>query len=98
MSGLLAGASKVVASVSTYPYQVVKSRLQQRENSINERRYKGLIDCVYKIWQKEKIAGFFRGLVPNVVKVVPQSALTILIYEECLKALRSPILSSLAEK
>lgn len=50
------GASKIVASTITYPYQLVKSKLQQRD-AINvetqqvERRYTGTLDCVRKVWR-----------------------------------------------
>ncbi len=94
VSAVIGGASKVIASVATYPYQVIKSRLQQREidpansnGSGVERRYKGTIDCIVKIWKQDRAVGFFRGIIPNILKVVPSSALTFLVYEETLKIL-----------
>eukprot|EP01036_Dinobryon_divergens_P036853 gene36853-48068_t len=93
ISVLLGGVSKIIASTITYPYQLVKSRLQQREvfnEELNIRRpkYTGTIDCFLKIWRKDGIVGFFRGAVPNALKVAPSSAVTFLVYEECLKILR----------
>ena len=112
MSVLLGGFSKVVASTVTYPYQLVKSRLQQREvfsEALNtwKPKYAGTIDCFLQIWRfcyqlfdffddvksgrftrKDGFLGFFRGAVPNALKVAPSSAITFLVYEECLKILK----------
>ncbi len=38
---------------------------------------------------KERLVGFFRGVLPNSLKVAPSSALTFLVYEETLKHLRA---------
>jgi solute carrier family 25 folate transporter 32 len=40
-----------------------------------------------KIWRQDGAVGFFRGIIPNILKVVPSSALTFLVYEETLKLL-----------
>ena len=39
------------------------------------------------IWQREKLAGFYHGLVPNMLKVVPAVSVSYLIYETVLKNL-----------
>lgn len=40
--------------------------------------------------QREGPAGFYKGLVPNVLRVMPQSALTFLVYETVMRALAEP--------
>lgn len=45
-----------------------------------------LCTCVCR---KERLLGFFRGVVPNALKVAPSSALTFLVYEEALKYMRA---------
>lgn len=95
MSMLTGGVAKSVATVATYPYQVIKSRLQQRDNVVTSSdgviqrssKYRGVIDCVLKIARQEGIIGYFRGIIPNALKVAPQAALTFVLYEEAMKLL-----------
>ncbi|KAF2417248.1 solute carrier family 25 protein [Tothia fuscella] len=75
---LLSGASKIFAGSITYPYQVVRVRLQTYDA---ERTYKGTGDAVKQIWKKEGVKGFYKGLVPNVVRVLPSTCVTFLVYE-----------------
>jgi solute carrier family 25 phosphate transporter 23/24/25/41 len=39
------------------------------------------------IWNNEGLVGFYRGLVPNMLKVVPAVSISYLVYETVLKAL-----------
>ena len=98
VSALLGGGSKIIASTVTYPYQVIKSRLQQRDQIEQNPtkgnaktavpKYNGTLDCIVKLWRQESIFGFFRGVVPNALKVAPAAALTFLVYEESMHMLK----------
>jgi len=77
--------SKVAAATATYPYQVAKSRLQQRFEGKPE--YSGLWDCTKKTWIKEGVLGFYKGFLANVLRVAPSSALTLLCYESVRESL-----------
>jgi len=92
------GASaKVFASVATYPSQVVRARLQQVDPNwvksqrasqpVRERYYKGTVDVIQKILRHEGPAGFYKGLVPNLLRVVPSAAITFVVYEKVAKFL-----------
>ncbi len=85
--GALLGAgvlSKVAAVTLTYPYQVTKSRLQQRFEGAPA--YTGTLDCMQKTWRREGLRGFYRGFLANLLRVAPQSALTLLLYERIRRA------------
>lgn len=43
--------------------------------------YKGMSDVFMKTYQKEGARGFYKGLLPNLLKVVPAASITYLVYE-----------------
>lgn len=79
-AGVCGALSKAAATLVTYPYQVMRSRLQQRMD-IRDLKYSGLASTVRLTVQREGIRGLYKGLAPNLVRVMPQSAVTFLVYE-----------------
>ncbi|KAI8606649.1 putative mitochondrial folate carrier protein Flx1 [Dissophora ornata] len=77
----MAASSKVAATVATYPYQVLRSRLQMMSNPQSGVVYTGVIDCVRKIKRAEGLLGFYKGVAPNVIRVLPGTCITFLVYE-----------------
>jgi len=76
---VLSTVSKLVAGTVTYPLQVLRSRLQYHEA---ERVFgRGLRGVVGQLWREEGVRGFYRGLVPGVVRVMPATWVTFLVYE-----------------
>ncbi|KAJ5147721.1 hypothetical protein N7526_001073 [Penicillium atrosanguineum] len=74
----LSSLSKVFSGCITYPYQVVRSRLQTYDSHLF---YRGAIDAVVRIWAQEGLAGFYKGLGPNLFRVLPSTWVTFLVYE-----------------
>ncbi|KAG0353081.1 hypothetical protein BGZ54_002417, partial [Gamsiella multidivaricata] len=77
----MAATSKVAATVATYPYQVLRSRLQMMKSPSTEVVYTGVMDCIRKIKRAEGILGFYKGVAPNVIRVLPGTCITFLVYE-----------------
>lgn len=76
----LSAVSKMFAGTITYPYQVVRARLQTYDA---QTRYRGAADVVRQVYAREGVKGFYRGLGPNLVRVVPSTCVTFLVYENC---------------
>ncbi|XP_063979107.1 solute carrier family 25 member 32 [Diachasmimorpha longicaudata] len=71
-----AAISKLIAAASTYPYQVVRARLQDHHHD-----YKGTWHCIQVTWRGEGWRGFYKGLSPNLTRVVPATVITMVVYE-----------------
>jgi hypothetical protein len=70
----------VIAAVVTYPYQVFRTRLMERPEGGQE-KYRGLGDVFRRVMSQEGVRGFYKGLIPNILRVTPSSAITLATYE-----------------
>ena len=65
---------------------IVDFRLQaQRTNTTDA--YKGMGDVFRRTLEREGLRGFYKGLFPNLLKVVPAASITYLVYETMKKSL-----------
>ena len=76
---LISSLAKLVAGAVTYPQQVLRSRMQNYD--ADERFGRGFRQVVGRIWREEGIRGFYRGLMTGVVRVLPATWVTFLVYE-----------------
>ncbi|RCV04980.1 hypothetical protein SETIT_1G044800v2 [Setaria italica] len=81
--GTVSGA---LGATCVYPLQVVRTRMQA-QSANSEDPYRGMTDCFRRTLRREGISGFYKGLVPNLLKVVPAASITYLVYETMKKSL-----------
>lgn len=74
--------SKVFAGTITYPSQVVRSRLQRYDPGAKViTPGPGLVRVIVDLYKNEGIIGFYKGIGPNLARVVPSTCVTFLVYE-----------------
>ncbi|KAJ2514788.1 Mitochondrial carrier protein ymc2 [Coemansia sp. RSA 1939] len=73
--------------LTSYPIDVVKSKLQTDGFSAESRKYSGSIDCVRKIMKQEGVGGFFRGITPCILRAAPANAATFVGFEMAMRVL-----------
>lgn len=79
---LAAGAiSGAVAQTCTYPFDVLRRRFQINSMSGMGYQYKSIWDAIRTIVRQEGIAGMYKGIVPNLLKVAPSMASSWLSFE-----------------
>jgi solute carrier family 25 folate transporter 32 len=76
---VISSTSKIIAGAVTYPYQVIRSRIQTYHSE--ERFGKGIRGVVGKVLKEEGWRGFYRGLGAHSVRVLPATWVTFLVYE-----------------
>ena len=74
----LSGLAKLFAGSVTYPYQLVRARLQMYDA---EKLYSGARDVMNQVWKQEGLRGFYKGIGPNLLRVLPSTCVTFLVYE-----------------
>uniref|UniRef100_A0A914W0R7 Solute carrier family 25 member 32 n=1 Tax=Plectus sambesii TaxID=2011161 RepID=A0A914W0R7_9BILA len=81
---LYSSVSKIFAVTTTFPYQVVRTRLQDQHV-----QYRGVVDVVVKTYKREGIRGFYKGLLPSNLRVLPAICITFVVYENVVQMLAS---------
>lgn len=82
---VMSGVSKVAAILLTYPYQVVRSRIQ---NHATSHIYPNISTCIRVTYTQEGLRAFYKGLVPNLVRILPGTCVTFVVYENVSWALK----------
>nr|XP_043632747.1 folate transporter 1, chloroplastic-like [Erigeron canadensis] len=83
----LGATSKLAAILATYPFQVIRSRLQQRPSVNGVPRYLDSRHALTKTAQLEGTKGFYRGITANLLKNLPAASITFIVYENVLNLL-----------
>lgn len=59
----------------------------QAQQSSSADAYKGMSDVFWRTLREEGYRGFYKGLFPNLLKVVPAASITYMVYETMKKSL-----------
>lgn len=71
----LGAASGIFAQTICYPLDTVRRRMQLKGT-----KYTGVPNAFITIFREESMRGFYKGIVPNAVKVVPNNGIRFLAY------------------
>ena len=83
---LAGGFSGISAWIVSYPFDVVKTRIQI--DGVKHREYNGMIDCFRKTYQTEGVRAFFKGLAPTLMRAFPANAATFAALTITMKHLK----------
>ncbi|KAL7669634.1 hypothetical protein ACOME3_010281 [Neoechinorhynchus agilis] len=81
-AGFLSGAT---SKLTFYPLDVIKKRLQVQGfkswDFNNKVVYTGVLDCGKRIFRNEGLNGFYKGVLPSLMKTGIQTGLIIAVYK-----------------
>ncbi|KAI7115981.1 hypothetical protein KC343_g17408 [Hortaea werneckii] len=84
---LMGGLSGAFGASMVYPLNLLRTRLQSQGTASHPRTYSGVFDVTRQTIKYEGVRGLFKGLTPNLLKVVPAVSITYVVYENTKKAL-----------
>jgi solute carrier family 25 phosphate transporter 23/24/25/41 len=68
---LMGGCSGAIGASAVYPVNLLRTRLQSQGTAGHPRTYTGIVDVTKQTLKYEGFRGLFKGLTPNLLKVVP---------------------------
>ncbi|KUF79990.1 Mitochondrial Carrier (MC) Family [Phytophthora nicotianae] len=80
---LAAGACKLLASMCTYPHEVVRTRMRDQRAPLDSKdlKYKSMIQSIIKIYKEEGRRGLYSGMPAHLMRVVPNAAILFMVVE-----------------
>ncbi|KAJ3274088.1 hypothetical protein HDV01_003581 [Terramyces sp. JEL0728] len=73
--------SGTCGAVLMYPLSLIRTRLQAQGTPSHPTYYNSAFDVVLKTYRREGVVGFYRGLAPTLLKVLPAVSISYVVYE-----------------
>ncbi|EAS34940.3 calcium dependent mitochondrial carrier protein [Coccidioides immitis RS] len=80
-TGAIGAFSGALSASMVYPLNVLRTRLQAQGTTQHKATYTGIVDVARKTFESEGVRGLYRGLTPNLLKVVPSVSISYIVYE-----------------
>lgn len=74
-----AGTAKMVATLITYPHEVLRTRMRQQPEG--PPKYTGLVQTFRVVLHEEGFAAFYGGFTAHLLRVIPNAIVTFSIFE-----------------
>ncbi|XP_066923099.1 calcium-binding mitochondrial carrier protein SCaMC-2-like [Clytia hemisphaerica] len=74
VAGSIAG---IIAQTSIYPMEVIRTRMAVAKTGV----YKNFYDCTKKLKREIGWRGFYKGIIPSLIGIVPNAGIDLCIYE-----------------
>lgn len=82
LSFLSGAASGLAATTITYPFDLLRTRFAVQGAAGSNRVYKSLPYAISHIYKNEGLPGYFRGLIPALISVIPYMGLMFTSYNQ----------------
>jgi len=79
---LVGAAAKTVATVFTYPLQIVQAKLRHGHKMEGLRKDASLLEIIRAILERHGLKGLFKGMESKILQTVLTSALMFVVYEK----------------
>ena len=87
MTAGIGAFSGALGASAVYPLNLLRTRLQSQGTAIHPPTYDGVWDVAVKTVRGEGVGGLFKGITPNLMKVVPAVSITYVVYDNSKRAL-----------
>ncbi|KAI9875273.1 MAG: hypothetical protein M1830_008687, partial [Pleopsidium flavum] len=86
-TGAIGAFSGALGASVVYPLNLLRTRLQAQGTAVHPPTYTGIWEVTMRTVRGEGVRGLFKGITPNLLKVVPAVSITYVVYENSKKAL-----------
>lgn len=77
---VVSAGSKLLASLVTYPHEVLRTRMREQRSSTP--RYHGVFQSMALIWREEGLRGLYGGMGVHMLRTVPNAAILVMVVEK----------------